>query len=636
MPGFLKKINGPSELKKLSLENLQELAEEIRETLITTVSKNGGHLAPNLGVVELTIALHSVFNSPEDKIIWDVGHQSYVHKLLTGRKDKFSTLRCYQGISGFPRKGESEHDAFQTGHSSTSISAALGLAKARDLKGENYHVIAIIGDGALTGGIAFEAINHASHTQTNMIVLLNDNEMSISKNVGGLAAYLSRLRTDPTYSKIKEDVETLMRKIPAIGDTVYKSLGRVKDMLKYLLVPGMLFEELGFTYLGPIDGHNINLMRQVFFSARKLKGPILIHVLTKKGKGYEIAEQNPDKFHGIGPFEIKTGSPVKNSNIPSYTEVFSQTITKLAEKDNRIIGITAAMPSGTGLDKFAARFPERFFDVGIAEQHALTFSAGLAAQGFRPVVAIYSTFLQRGYDQIIHDICLQKLPVFMAVDRAGIVGEDGETHQGCFDLSFLSHIPNIVVMTPGDENEFKNMIYTALQHDGPAAVRYPRGSGRGVALTSDFKKLEIGKAEILEEGSDLVILAVGTMVDTAEAAVEKLKSVGVRPTLVNCRFVKPLDEQLIINLARKYKKIITIEENVLRGGFGSAVLELLESHDIYNVKVRRMGIPDKYIEHGSRNQILEKYGLCAASLVKEALDLTRTRPRALKVNPAGR
>lgn len=634
MPGLLKKIDSPLKLKKLSLEDLHELAGEIRETLITTVSKNGGHLAPNLGVVELTIALHSVFNSPEDKIIWDVGHQSYVHKLLTGRKENFSTLRCYQGISGFPKKEESDHDIFQTGHSSTSISAALGLAKARDLKGGNYHVIAVIGDGALTGGIAFEALNHASHTKTNMIVVLNDNEMSISKNVGGLAAYLSRLRTDPTYSKIKEDVETLMKRIPAIGDTVYKSLGRVKDMLKYLLVPGMLFEELGFTYLGPIDGHNINLLRQVLFSARKLKGPILIHVLTKKGKGYEIAEQNPDKFHGIGPFEIKTGNLLKKSNIPSYTEVFSETIVKLAKKDKKIIGITAAMTSGTGLGKFAAEFPDRFFDVGIAEQHALTFSAGLASEGFRPVVAIYSTFLQRGYDQIIHDICLQKLPVFLAVDRAGIVGEDGETHQGCFDLSFLSHIPNIVIMAPRDENEFKNMIYTALRHDGPTAVRFPRSAGRGVSISSDFEKLEIGKAEILEKGNDLVILAIGTMVGTAEDAIEKLKTIGVKPTLVNCRFVKPLDEQLIINLARKYKKIITVEENVLKGGFGSAVLELLETNHINDVRVKRIGIPDKYIEHGPRNQILEKYGLCTTSLVKEALDLTGAR--TLKYNPAGR
>ncbi len=634
LSGFLDQITKPSDIKKLSLENLLELAVEIRDLLTLTVSKNGGHLAPNLGVVELTIALHSVFDSPRDKIVWDVGHQSYVHKLLTGRREKFSTLRCYQGLSGFPCKNESPHDVFQTGHSSTSISAALGLAKARDLKGEKQHVVAVIGDGALTGGIALEALNHAGHTKTNLIVVLNDNEMSISKNVGGMASYLSNIRSDPTYSRIKEDVELLMRKIPAIGDTVYKSVGRIKDTLKYLLVPGMLFEELGLTYLGPIDGHNISLIRQVFLSARKLKGPVLIHLLTKKGKGYEVAENNPNKFHGIGPFDIKTGNPTAKKESPSYTDVFGKTIVDLAEKDERIIGITAAMSSGTGLDKFSERFPSRFFDVGIAEQHALTFSAGLAEEGFRPVVAVYSSFLQRGYDQIVHDISIQKLPVLLAIDRAGIVGEDGETHQGSFDFSYLRHIPNMVVMAPKDERELQNMIYTALQYDGPAAIRYPRGSGLGVSLESHFEKIEIGSSEIIEKGSDLIIFAIGTTVELAEKALKELKSLGINATLVNSRFVKPLDEHLIISLVQQHRKVITIEENALQGGFGSAVLELLQSKDIYNIQMRRLGIPDKYIEHGPRNLLLEKYGINVPTLVNEALDLVKTR--TLKINPGRR
>ncbi len=624
MSGVIEEIKGPSDLKKLSSEKLIQLSNEIREILTTTVSLNGGHLAANLGVVELTIALHSVFDSPRDKIIWDVGHQSYVHKLLTGRKDDFSTLRCQGGLSGFPKCSESPHDVFQTGHSSTSVSAALGMAKARDLKKEDHHVIAVIGDGALTGGMAFEAINHASHTKTNLLVVLNDNEMSISKNVGGLSAYLSRIRTDPAYSRIKEDVEILMRKIPAIGDVVYKSLGRAKDTLKYLLVPGMLFEELGFTYLGPIDGHNISLVRQVFTSAKKLKGPVLIHALTKKGKGFEIAEKNPDKFHGIGPFNIKNGDTVKNSKIPTYTEVFSQTLIKLAKNDKRIIGITAAMPSGTGLDKFALEFPDRFFDVGIAEQHALTFSAGMAKEGFKPVVAIYSTFLQRGYDQIVHDICLQKLPVILAVDRAGIVGEDGETHQGTFDLCFLRHIPNMVVMAPKDERELQNMLFTALQHDGPVAIRYPRGHGVGVPVSSDFESIEIGRSELLEKGSDLAIFALGAMVPTACKVSEELKTYGINTTLVNARFAKPLDEHLIVSVAHKCKKVITLEDNTLQGGFGSAVLELLDSSNMAHLEVKRLGICDHFVEQGNRDYLLDKCGLSVEKVVQQALAMVRT------------
>ena len=633
MSGIIEEIKGPSDVKKLSSENLRKLAKEIRDILTTTVSLKGGHLAANLGVVELTIALHCVFNSPRDKIIWDVGHQSYVHKLLTGRKDDFSTLRCYGGLSGFPKCAESPHDVFQTGHSSTSVSAALGMAKARDLKGEKHHVIAVIGDGALTGGMAFEALNHASHTKSNLIVVLNDNEMSISKNVGGMSAYLSRMRSDPAYSKMKEDIEVLTRKIPAIGDAVYKSLGRVKDTLKYLLVPGMLFEELGFTYLGPIDGHNMNFLRQVFVSTKKLKGPVLIHVLTKKGKGFEIAEKNPDRFHGIGPFNITNGDTVKNSKVPTYTEVFSKTLIKLAEKDKRIIAVTAAMPSGTGLDKFAQRFPDRFFDVGIAEQHALTFSAGMAREGFRPVVAVYSTFLQRGYDQVVHDICLQKLPVILAVDRAGIVGEDGETHQGTFDLCFLRHIPNMVIMAPKDERELQNMFFTALQYDGPVAIRYPRGNGVGVPLSFNFKKLEIGKWEILDNGPDVAIFALGAMVPMAQIAVEELKNYGVKATLVNSRYVKPLDQHLILSTAQKCKKIITVEESTLQGGFGSAVLELLDSSEITNLRVKRLGICDYFVEQGSRDLLLEQCGLSVENLVKQALDMVKTAELP-KIKPA--
>lgn len=623
MSGIIEEIKDPSDLKKLSSESLRQLAKEIREILTTTVSLKGGHLAANLGVVELTIALHWIFDSPRDKIIWDVGHQSYVHKLLTGRKDDFSTLRSHGGISGFPKCSESPHDVFQTGHSSTSVSAALGMAKARDLKGEKHHVIAVIGDGALTGGMAFEALNHAAHTKANLLVVLNDNEMSISKNVGGLSAYLSRMRTDPAYSKIKEDIEILTRKIPAIGDAVYKSLVRVKDTLKYLLVPGMLFEELGFTYLGPIDGHNMNLLRQVFVSAKKLKGPVLIHVLTKKGKGFEIAEKNPDRFHGIGPFNITNGDTVKDSKVPTYTEVFSKTLIKLAEKDKRIIGVTAAMPSGTGLDKFALKYPDRFFDVGIAEQHALTFSAGMAKEGFRPVVAVYSTFLQRGYDQVVHDICLQNLPVILAVDRAGIVGEDGETHQGVFDLCFLRHIPNMVIMAPKDERELQNMFFTALQHDGPVAIRYPRGHGVGVPLSFDFEKLEIGKWEILDKGSDVAIFAIGAMVPMAQKALEELKKYGVKVTLVNARYAKPLDHHLILITARKCKRIITVEENTLQGGFGSGVLELLDSSGIADLRVKRLGICDHFVEQGARDILLEKCGLSVENLVQQALELVR-------------
>ncbi|HHX75068.1 MAG TPA: 1-deoxy-D-xylulose-5-phosphate synthase, partial [Firmicutes bacterium] len=526
MEKWLPAIQQPADLKKLNLQQLNELACEIRAFLLEKVAKTGGHLAPNLGVVELTIALHTVFNSPRDQIIWDVGHQSYVHKLLTGRRDGFDTLRQFGGMSGFPKMRESEHDVFQTGHSSTSVSAALGLAKARDLLGEKNHIIAVIGDGSMGGGMAFEALNHAGEMKTNLIVVLNDNEMSISHNVGGLAAYLGRLRTDPKYFRLKEDIEELLRRIPAIGGRVVKSVERVKDAIKTLIVPGMLFEELGFTYLGPLDGHNLEKMLGVLRGAKKLHGPVLVHVLTKKGKGFDCAENNPDLYHGIGPFDPADPplQAVRNS-VPTYTEVFSDSLVGLGEKNKKVIAITAAMAAGTGLAAFAARFPERFFDVGIAEQHAVTFAAGMARKGFRPVVAIYSTFLQRAYDQIVHDVCMQDLPVFFALDRAGVVGEDGETHQGVFDLAYLRHIPRMSLIVPRDENMLQHALLTGLAHDGPCAVRYPRGRGLGVPL-EEPRRLPWGRGELLRPGRDLTILAVGTMVAPALEAAAALERRG--------------------------------------------------------------------------------------------------------------
>lgn len=602
-------INGPQDLKSLSLGQLEKLAGEIRELLIHTVSANGGHLAPNLGVVELTLALHRTFNSPNDKFIWDVGHQAYVHKILTGRHRQFSTLRQTGGISGFPKRCESPHDVFGVGHSSTSISSALGVALARDMSGDKYNVIGIIGDGSLTGGQAYEALNHAGHLNINLTVILNDNEMSIAKNVGAMSEYLAKMRTAPTYSKVKHDIEYLLRRIPAIGESVAKTAERVKDSLKYFLVPGMLFEELGFTYFGPIDGHNIPLILDVLAKTKGIKGPVLIHLLTQKGKGYAPAECNADKFHGVGPFCIETGEIIKNGGAPSYTQVFGDTLVKLAEQNPDIVAITAAMPEGTGLKKFSARFPERFFDVGIAEQHAVTLAAGMATQGKRPVVAIYSTFLQRGYDQILHDVCLQNLPVIFMLDRAGIVGEDGATHHGVFDYSFLRHIPNIIMMAPKDEEELRHMLYTATQLNAPVAIRYPRGSGVGAEGKADFTQLELGKSEELLSGKDVVFLAIGTMAAACCQAAALLADKGIAAGVVNARFVKPLDGQLIRQLARDKGIIITVEDNVLAGGFGSAVLEYINAQHLNWVKVLRLGLPDKYIEHGPRNHLLARHGL---------------------------
>ena len=611
---ILEAINKPQDLRKLPNDKMKLLAEEIRHFLICSVSKTGGHLAPSLGVVELTLAIHKVFNSPVDKIVWDVGHQSYVHKILTGRRNEFCTLRQFGGISGFPKVSESAHDIFGTGHSSTSISAALGIALARDIAGDKESVIAVIGDGSLTGGQAYEALNHAGHSGTNMIVILNDNEMSISKNVGAISEYLSKMRTEPKYTKVKQDIEFLLRRIPAIGDSVAKTVERVKDGLRYLLVPGVLFEELGFNYIGPIDGHNFELLSEVLEKAKKMQGPILIHVLTCKGKGYKPAECNPDKYHGVGPYCIESGEVIKNGNKPTYTGVFGDTLLQLAKQDERIVAITAAMPEGTGLKKFAVQYPKRFFDVGIAEQNAVTMAAGMATKGMRPIVALYSTFAQRAYDQILHDICLQKLPVIFALDRAGIVGEDGPTHHGLFDYSYLRHIPNLAIMAPKDEDELRHMLSTAVKMNGPVAIRYPRGSGLGVSIDKPLQQLTIGEAEEVKSGADVVFLAAGSMVEPCIVAREMLAAKGIQAGVVNARFIKPLDEQMLRKLSRDVRIIITVEENILAGGFGSAVLEYINTQSFNGVKVLRLGFPDQFIEQGTRTQLLEKYGLHAEGI----------------------
>jgi 1-deoxy-D-xylulose-5-phosphate synthase len=619
--GVLERVNSPEDLRSLSQAKLETLALEIRNLLIETVAKTGGHLAPNLGVVELTIALHRVFNTPKDKLIWDVGHQCYIHKIITGRRESFETLRRFGGISGFPSRDESIYDVFGTGHASTSISAALGLAKARDLNQDNHAVAAVIGDGALTGGMALEALNYAGHIKANIIVVLNDNEMSIAKNVGALSGYLTRLRTDPMYHRSREEFEGLIQKIPAIGPKMFRILDRLKDSVKYLVVPGMFFEELGYTYLGPVNGHNITALLNTLGKAKSLKGPVLVHVVTKKGMGYPPAEKDPDLFHGVGPFEIKSGRVVGSPRI-SYMEVFGKTIVKLAEEDPRIIAITAAMTTGTGLRSFAERFPHRFFDVGIAEQHAVTLAAGLAVGGWRPVVAVYSTFLQRAYDQIIHDVSLQRLPVVFALDRSGLVGEDGVTHQGLFDLAYLRSIPNMTLMAPQDENELQHMLKTAIAYNGPCAVRYPRGAGTGCELDKEPQILPYGQALVLRDGKDVSLFAVGNMVGPALEAAELLSRQGIEAAVVNVRFIKPLDEKLLLHFAKNTQKVVTIEEGILAGGFGSAVGELLLDSGLTGVELVRKGIGDIFVEHGAPDVLREKFGLTAVEIVKAV-----TRPR---------
>ena len=613
---ILDTINSPADVKALSMEELKQLAEEIRQLLISVIAKTGGHLAPNLGVVELTLALHRVFSTPEDKIVFDVGHQAYIHKIITGRREQFPTLRQYGGLSGFPKRSESAHDAFGTGHSSTSISAALGMAVARDIKQQDYNVIAVIGDGSMTGGMAFEALNNAGTLHKRMIVVLNDNEMSISKNVGAMSEYLYHLRTGETYNKIKHDLEGWLKNMD-FGSDVLKALRRLKGSVKYLMVPTSIFEELGFTYLGPIDGHDLPTLIEVMQAAKKIDGPVLVHVLTKKGKGYKPAEESPNKFHGTGPFEIATGKKITNPNAPiTYTEVFGKALTELANEDKDIIGITAAMPDGTGLSTFAKAHPTRFFDVGIAEQHAVTSAAGAAAAGLKPVAAIYSTFLQRAYDSVLHDICMQRLHVTLCLDRAGLVGDDGYTHHGVFDYAYLRSMPEMTVMAPKDENELRHMLKTAVDFDGPISLRYPRGSGVGVDITEPMQALPIGKAEVLREGRDVSIWAIGSMVQSAAQAAEKLAEQGISAGVVNMRFVKPLDKELLLAQAKEYGKIVTLEEGVLQGGVGSAVLEALnEAQLLTKCRVLTLGIPDEFVLHGDKKLLFKDLGLDVDAIV---------------------
>ena len=609
MYALLNRIEKPEDVKALTVRELEQLASELRHFIIDTVSQNGGHLAPNLGTVELTLALYSVFSFPGDKLVWDVGHQAYTHKILTGRRDAFKTLRKKGGITGFPNRSESVYDAIGVGHASTSISAALGMALARDAKGEKNQVIAVIGDGALTGGESFEALNNAGDLGTKLIVILNDNEMSIDANVGAMSEYLSRIRIAPQYARAKRDMGSLLMSIPHIGDKVYKTASHLKDGVRSVLVPGSLFEEMGFHYIGPIDGHNIGLLEEVLASAKEMEGPVLIHIHTVKGKGYKPAEQAPEKFHGVGCFDPSTGKSAKKAGCaPSYTSVFSKALVDLAKDRPDILAITAAMPSGTGLKAFGQAYPKRFFDVGIAEEHAMTLAAGMAAAGMHPVIALYSTFAQRAYDQLIHDVCLQNLPVTLCLDRAGLVGEDGPTHHGVFDLSYLRQMPNMCVMAPKDEEELRHMLATAIAIEGPAAVRYPRGAGLGVPLTDSLETLPVGKAEVLQEEGTIAFLAVGTMVEKAKEAAAILKEEGIEAAVVNMRFIKPLDTELLGEMARTKKLLITAEENVLAGGFGSAVAEYLADHGI-EVPLLRFGIPDRFIEQGTRRELLSLCGL---------------------------
>ncbi len=634
MNKLLDKINSPEDLKEFSVPELANLAKELREFIITNISQTGGHLAPSLGVVELTLVLHYLFDSPRDKIIWDVGHQAYVHKILTGRKDRFSTIRQLDGISGFPKILESEHDHFGTGHASTSISAALGMACARDLAGEDYNVMAVIGDGALTGGLALEGMNNTGASGKNMIVILNDNEMSISKNVGAFANYLTTLITTQSYNKLKNEVWQITGKLSTLGAKIRNVVGRVDESLKSILVPGLLFERLGFRYFGPIDGHNISRLIRVLKLVKTLEGPMLVHVVTRKGKGYEPAEKNAPVFHGLGAFNKETGKTVKKSDIPAYNKVFGTSLAEYGADNNKIVAITAAMALGTGLNYFADKFPERFFDVGIAEGHAATFAAGLASQGYKPVVALYSSFLQRAYDSVIHDAALQKLPVVFGIDRAGLVGDDGPTHHGVFDLSYLRVVPNLVVMAPKDEFELKRMLFTALKYEkGPIAMRYPRGSGIGISLDSPVKEIKIGKSEIVVMGKDVLIIGIGPVVYNALKAREILSESNIDVQVVNARFVKPLDEALLKKMFQKFNLIITLEDNAIQGGMGSAIGELLLQTTNTDVVLHKIGIPDKFVEQGTLAELYEQVGLDVngiVKVVKEKMKLIKPRKRGLK------
>lgn len=624
MDSMFEKIKCPGDLKRFNHDELKQLSDFLRSKIIETISVTGGHLASSLGTVELSVALHAVFDSPKDKIIWDVGHQCYAHKLLTGRMENFCTIRQFDGISGFTKPCESCHDPFGAGHSSTSISAALGFALARDMQKQNYNVVAVIGDGAMTGGLAYEGMNNAGHHDTNFIIILNDNEMSISKNVGALATHLSHLRMEPHYVKFRNAARKFVKGLPAVGNAMLHAAESIEDRVTYFLTNrqrGVFFEALGFTYLGPFDGHNVPELIKNLQHVKEMKGPRLVHLVTQKGKGYTPAEKDATKWHGAIPFDIHTGNGTTplDKSIPKYNRVFCDTLMTLAEQDDRVVAITAAMPDGTGLVPFMKKYPKRFFDVGIAEQHAVTFAAGLAAAGARPVTAIYSTFLQRAFDQIVHDVCLQNLPVIFAIDRGGLVGEDGPTHHGVFDYTFLRTIPNMIIMAPKDENELQYMLKSAVDYNKPVAVRYPRGRGVGVLMDppEEWQTLTIGKAEVMREGDDLCILAVGNLVYPAILAAEKLVNYGIQASVVNMRFIKPLDEELILEMAGKTGHLVTVEENAVTGGFGSGVLEVIHRHELKGCTVQNIGVPDRFVEQGNVNLLREKLGLTSEGIVEE-------------------
>ena len=624
---LLDRISGPEDLREMDYGQLVKLAEEIRQVIVETTARCGGHLAPSLGVVELTIALHRVFRSPRDRIVWDVGHQSYAHKLLTGRKEEFAKLRCLEGCSGFPRRDESPHDVNCAGHSSTSISYALGLAIARDLKGEDHHVVAVVGDGALTGGMAFEALNQAGHLKKNLIIVLNDNGMSISRNVGAMSTYLTQLRLNPSYMRMKDEVKEIIESVPFVGAPTDRIIHSFKERLKNFLIPEFIFEELGIQYVGIVDGHDIQAVERDLKLATAAEGPILIHVLTHKGKGYPPAERDPDLFHGLGPFDPETGKTLSKVEAPSFTSTFGRVLCDMARVEPRLVAITAAMKLGTGLDDFARLFPRRFFDVGIAEQHAVTLGAGLALGGYRPVVSIYSTFLQRALDQLIQEVCLQNLPVIFTLDRAGLVGEDGPTHHGAFDLTYLRMMPNMTVMAPWDQEELRDMLWAALQVDGPVAIRYPRGAGRSQEIGPQTRPVETGKSIKVRDGDDLCILAVGRMVDVAMEAAEILGKEGIEAEVVNARFVKPMDEATIRDLAQRYRLLVTLEENALIGGFGEGVAALLERLG-HSCRLLTIGLPDRFVGHGKVSELFDIEGMDAVSVaqaVRRELDENNVR-----------
>ncbi|MBG9733778.1 1-deoxy-D-xylulose-5-phosphate synthase [Paenibacillus alvei] len=615
---LLDQINQPSDLKRLTKDQLEPLSAEIRKFLIEKLAVTGGHLASNLGIVELTIALHYFYDSPKDKMLFDVGHQAYVHKILTGRKERFDTLRQYKGLCGFVKRAESEHDVWEAGHSSTSLSAAMGMALSRDLQGQDNRVVAVIGDGALTGGMALEALNHIGHEKRKLMVVLNDNEMSIAPNVGALHNYLCKIRSDRNYKKAKEEVEQLLKKIPAIGGKLAKTAERVKDGLKYLVVSGMLFEEFGLKYFGPVDGHDIDKLLDIFQQAERIDGPVLVHVVTRKGKGYSPAEADSHKWHGATPYKIESGQPLKSVGTPNYTDIFSEALIELAEQDERIVAVTPAMPGGSGLLKFEKLYPNRMIDVGIAEQHAATMCAAMAMEGRKPVFAVYSTFLQRAYDQVVHDICRQQANVIFAIDRAGFVGPDGETHQGVYDIPFLRHIPNMVIMMPKDENELRHMMKTAVDYDsGPIAVRYPRNAVAGVPMDKVMSPIPIGTWETVRNGDSAAVLAIGPMVQVAEDAAEQLRKEGIRLRVINARFIKPLDSEMLAQLAKERLPIIVLEESSAIGGLGSAVLEWYAEHDIFDMRVKPVGVPDCFVEHGSIKEQRNEVGLTPERVVKE-------------------